>query len=83
MRPTGRRASPVFANNLLIFGRGLLVQSLMRHDLVDDYVLLIHPRVLGSGRRLFPDGGTGATLRLVDSRTTSTGVLIAKYRAAA
>lgn len=68
--------------DLLIFGSGVLVQSLMRHNLVDDYVLLIHPLVLGSGRRLFRDAGAGATLRLIDSKTTTTGVLIAKYQPA-
>jgi dihydrofolate reductase len=66
--------------NLLMFGSGVLVQSLMRHGLVDNYVLLIHPLILGSGRRLFPDGGPSATLQLVDSKTTSSGVLIANYR---
>ncbi|MGH7573233.1 MAG: dihydrofolate reductase family protein, partial [Gemmatimonadota bacterium] len=63
--------------NLLIFGSGELVQSLMRRNLIDDYLLLIHPLVLGSGRRLFADGGSFATLRLVDSRTTTNGVVIA------
>src|SRR5262245_39385423 len=51
---------------LLVFGSGELIQSLMRRELVDDFVLLIHPLVLGTGRRLFPDGGAGVALRLVD-----------------
>jgi dihydrofolate reductase len=63
-----------------VLGSGELIQSLMRHDLVDEYVLLIHPLLVGSGRRLFPDGGPFATLRLVDSVTTTTGVLIATYQ---
>lgn len=67
-------------NDLLIFGSGVLVQSLMRSNLVDEYVLLIHPLVLGSGSRLFPNAGSNAALRLVDSKTTSTGVLIVKYQ---
>jgi riboflavin biosynthesis pyrimidine reductase len=54
--------------------------SLRRHGLVDEYVLLIHPLVLGSGRRLFPDDGTASTLSLVDTVPTSTGVVIATYR---
>ena len=58
------------------------MQSLMRRNLVDDYVLLIHPLVLGSGRRLFPDGGAFAALRLADSTTTPNGVVIATYRPA-
>ena len=66
--------------DLLIFGSGELVQSLMRRDVVDEYLLLIHPLVLGSGRRLFADGGAFAALRLVDSKTTTSGVVIATYR---
>jgi dihydrofolate reductase len=62
-------------------GSGVLVQSLMRRNLIDEYQLLIHPIVLGSGRRLFSDG-VFAALRLVDSVTTTTGVLIARYRPA-
>jgi dihydrofolate reductase len=66
--------------DLTVLGSGELVQSLRRRDLVDRYVLLIHPLVLGSGRRMFPDGGPAATLRLVDSVPTTTGVIIATYR---
>lgn len=68
--------------NLVILGSGELVRSLMPHGLIDEYVLSIHPLVLGSGRRLFPDAGALAALRLVDSKTTSTGVVIATYRPA-
>jgi dihydrofolate reductase len=66
-------------NDLVILGSGELVQSLMRHNLIDRYELLIHPLVLGSGRRLFPDGGASVSLRLVDTKTTTTGVVIATY----
>ena len=66
--------------DLVVLGSGALLQSLMRHNLVDEYILLIHPLVLGSGRRLFSDGGSFAWLRLVDSKATTTGVLIATYR---
>ena len=68
--------------DLLIMGSGDLIQSLMRANLIDDYVLLIHPLVLGSGRRLFPDGGAAATLRLVATSTTDKGVVIATYQPA-
>jgi dihydrofolate reductase len=68
--------------DLVVLGSGELVQALRRRDLVDEYQLLIHPLVLGSGRRLFPDGGTPETLRLVDSVTTTKGVIIATYRPA-
>lgn len=66
--------------DLVVLGSGELVRSLRRRNLVDQYVLLIHPLVLGSGRRLFPDGAPPATLRLVDSTTTTTGVVIATYQ---
>jgi dihydrofolate reductase len=67
---------------LLVFGSGELIQSLMRRELVDQFVLLIHPLVLGTGRRLFPDGGASAALRLVDARPTATGVVVATYQPA-
>jgi len=66
--------------DLLIMGSGELVQSLMRRNLIDEYVLLIHPLVLGSGRRLFPDGGAFAALHLVGTRTTNNGVVIVTYQ---
>jgi dihydrofolate reductase len=65
--------------DLVVLGSGELSRSLMRRDLVDRYVLLIYPLVLGSGRRLFADGGVFAALRLVHARTTTTGVVIATY----
>lgn len=68
--------------DLVVLGSGQLVQSLMRRNLIDEYVLLIHPLVLGSGRRLFNDGGTLSALHLVDSKTTTTGVVIATYKLA-
>jgi dihydrofolate reductase len=66
-------------SELGILGSGELIRSLMRRDLIDEYLLMIHPLVLGSGRRLFSDGAFAA-LDLVDSVTTTTGVLIATYR---
>jgi dihydrofolate reductase len=68
--------------DLLILGSGVLVQSLMRRNLVDEYVLSIHPLVLGAGRRLFPDGSPFVALRLADTKTTTTGVVIATYQLA-
>ena len=66
-------------DDLTVLGSGELVRSLMRRDLIDEYVLLIHPLVLGSGRRMFPEG-VQAALRLAGSVTTTTGVLIATYQ---
>jgi dihydrofolate reductase len=68
--------------DLAILGSGQLIQSLRRRGLIDEYVLLIHPLVLGSGRRLFPEGATPGSLRLVGSVTTTTGVMIGTYQPA-
>ncbi|MFL5619666.1 MAG: dihydrofolate reductase family protein [Gemmatimonadaceae bacterium] len=65
--------------DLLIMGSGVLADSLMRRGLVDQYQLLIHPLVLGSGRRLFTDGTPSSALRLVNSVPTTTGVIITTY----
>ncbi len=69
--------------DLVILGSGELIRSLMPRNLVDEYVLLIHPLVLGSGQRLFPDAGSFVALRLIDSKPTSTGVVIATYQPSA
>ena len=63
---------------LAIMGSGQLISSLMAADLIDEYLLMIHPVVLGRGRRLFPEG-IEARLRLTDSSATPTGVVIATY----
>ena len=68
--------------DLYIMGSGALIQSLMPRNLIDEYVLMLHPLVLGSGRRLFPDGSPPARLRLTGSLTTTTGVVIATYQTA-
>jgi dihydrofolate reductase len=64
-----------------ILGSGELIQSLIRRNLIDEYMLLIFPIVLGTGRRLFPDEET-VRLRLVESLTATTGVIIATYQVA-
>jgi len=69
--------------DLVILGSGELIQSLMSHRLIDRFVLMIHPVVLGTGRRLFRDGAAVSTLKLVDSRPSTTGVVIATYELAA
>jgi dihydrofolate reductase len=66
--------------DLLVIGSGVLVQTLMKHRLFDEYRLMIHPLVLGRGKRLFQDGSTTTALRLVEATTTTTGVVIARYQ---
>jgi dihydrofolate reductase len=65
--------------DLAVLGSGALVRTLAARGLVDEYLLSVHPLVLGSGRRLF-DGAPPTPLRLADSVTTTTGVIIATYR---
>ena len=65
--------------DIQVIGSGELVQTLIRHDLVDEYRLMIHPILLGSGKRFFREGSSPTRLRLVDSKASSTGVLILTY----
>jgi dihydrofolate reductase len=68
--------------DLLVIGSTELVGTLIEHDLVDEYRVMIDPLVLGGGKRIFPDGGVGRPLRLVDSQVTTTGAIVATYAAA-
>jgi dihydrofolate reductase len=67
---------------LQVHGSGNLIQTLMRHNLVDQYRLWIFPLVIGSGKRLFSDGTIPSALRLVDSKVSTTGVVIGTYEPA-
>jgi dihydrofolate reductase len=66
--------------DIVILGSGDVVRKLLAKQLVDELIVLIHPLVLGSGQRLFDDGGPGAVFKLADTRTTTTGVIAATYR---
>jgi len=68
--------------DVVVLGSGELLQALLRHGLVDQLVLSIHPLVLGPGRRLFDTGGERREFRLVRSVPTTTGVVIATYEPA-
>ena len=68
--------------DIQVMGSGDLVQTLIRHDLVDEYRLMIHPLVLGTGKRLFRDETPLMRFRLVDSSASGTGVLLLTYRSA-
>lgn len=65
-----------------ITGSATLVQSLMQHDLIDEYRLMVHPVVLGSGKRLFRDGSDTKALKLADTKTFSSGVVVLSYQPA-
>ena len=66
--------------DIVISGSGALVRSLLRYGLLDELKLMIHPILVGSGKRLFEEGEEQRKLELVDSRTFSTGVLYLTYR---
>jgi dihydrofolate reductase len=68
--------------DLVIMGSGQLIRSLLPHGLIDQYLLMIHPLVLGSGQRLFDNDDHTAKLRLLGSTATTTGVILATYQAA-
>jgi len=65
--------------DILVVGSSGLAQTLMHHDLVDEYRLWLHRVVLRSGKRLFREGGPATTLSLVDSRTASSGLVTLTY----
>jgi dihydrofolate reductase len=68
--------------DILVNGSATLVRTLMEHDLVDEYRLMVFPIVLGSGKRLFAEGSKTTTLQIVDSKSVGSGVLILIYQPA-
>jgi dihydrofolate reductase len=67
---------------LQVHGSSNLIQTLLRHNLIDEYRLWVFPVVIGSGKRLFSDGAIPAGLKLADSTVSTTGVVIGTYRPA-
>ena len=65
--------------DLLVIGSTELVQTLIEHDLVDEFRVMIDPLVVGGGKRIFRDDGVLRPLRLVDSKVTTTGAILATY----
>jgi dihydrofolate reductase len=67
--------------DLLIYGSGELVNTLMQHNLIDVYRLMLYPLALASGKRFFREARGKTTLTLADAKTTSTGVVVLSYQA--
>jgi dihydrofolate reductase len=67
------------AGEINVAGSGNLIQSLLKHDLVDEFQLLVFPVLIGTGKRLFGDGTIPRGLRLVESKTSDSGVAINRY----
>ena len=61
------------------YGSATLMQTLMKHNLIDEYRICVHPLVIGKGKRLFIEGGESAKLRLVGTKTQSSGVVVLTY----
>jgi len=68
--------------DILVFGSGDLLNTLLEHDLVDEYRLMIFPVVVGSGKRLFGEGVDTTALKLLDTRTFGSGVVLLTYQPA-
>jgi dihydrofolate reductase len=62
-----------------MYGSAALMQTLMEHDLIDEYRIWVHPLVIGGGKRLFTEGGQNAELQLADTKPLSSGVVILTY----
>lgn len=68
--------------DILIFGSGQLVHTLVAQDLIDEYRLMVFPVVLGDGKRIFPQSGEKTTLKLVESKPFASGVMVLTYQPA-
>jgi dihydrofolate reductase len=68
--------------DLLIYGSAAPVRPLLRHQLIDDYRLMFYPLVLGKGKRLFADTGEPRTLKLVETRAFTSGIVVLRYQPA-
>ena len=66
--------------HILVAGSGKLVHTLMQHNLVDEYRFMVHPVVLGSGKRLFTEGTEKFKLTLVDTKSFKTGIVVLQYQ---
>ncbi|MEU9005593.1 dihydrofolate reductase family protein [Streptomyces sp. NPDC048551] len=75
-----RRLKASDGGSINVVGSGDLAQTLMRHDLVDEYRLTIHPVIIGTGKRLFADGAVPTALEPVSVSTTKGGTVLAVYR---
>ncbi len=75
-----RRLREIDGGDLVVMGSPTFARALAENDLVDEYLLMIEPILIGGGKRLFPDDGRSRPLELVSSTTSSTGVLVCTYR---
>lgn len=74
------RLKQLQGKDILVAGSGQLAHALMKHSLVDEYRLMVHPIVVGSGKRLFRETGDMLKLKLMETRTFGAGVVLLRYR---
>jgi len=67
-------------SDILVVGSGTLARTLMQHDLIDEYRLMVHPTILGIGRQLYTDTGERKNLRLLETRVFNTGIVVLIYQ---
>ena len=76
-----RKLRQAEGKDILVYGSATLVQTLVQEDLVDEYRLMVHPIILGKGKKLFQDGLDKKELRLVSAETLPTGLVVLTYAA--
>jgi dihydrofolate reductase len=65
--------------DILLCGSADLMNLLMQHDLIDEYRLMVHPIIIGGGKRLFQEGGAPKTLRLIETKAFGSGIVVLRY----
>ncbi|VVB70101.1 Uncharacterised protein [uncultured archaeon] len=69
------------SQDILVFGSGILVKTLIQENLIDEYRLMIHPMILGTGRHLFKEGIEKTKLKLLNTEKFDTGIIVLTYEA--
>jgi dihydrofolate reductase len=75
-----RKLKTAAGGDILVHGSGTLAQTLMEHDLIDEYRLMVHPTMLGIGGRLYRDIGERKKLKLIDTKVFRSGTVVLEYR---
>jgi len=76
------RLKQQYTGDLLVAGSATLVHTLMRHDLVDEYRIMVHPVIVGGGKRLFLEGSGMRTLKLMEAKAFASGIVVLTYQPA-
>lgn len=66
--------------DIIVHGSGELIQTLMKHNLIDEYRIIVHPIIVGGGKQIFREGTNRETLNLAETKTFGSGIVILVYR---